>query len=232
MKNGRIGGTDNRTSVELIGKGMKPVLVYLPIRANVTQVEIGLKPGSKIEPWKHPSGITKPVVHYGTSIVHGGCASRPGLIFSSQAGRLADVPYVNLGFSGSARLESEMATVMARADASLYIVDTVWNCSPNMINERTEVFLRKLHSARPDAPILLCEGGEPYGERLKSNIALEKVWQKLKAEGALEGKLHYLSADGMISADGESTHDYCHPNDWGSMQMGMFFARKIKELVR
>lgn len=241
VKNGRLkkvkeGGVREpvwqQTQVKLDGSGRHEVLVYLPIRAEVLDVSFGVDAGKTLSPGRHDGGVTRPVVHYGTSIVHGGCVSRPGLLFTAQAARELDVPYVNLGFSGSARLEPEMADVMARADALLYIVDPVWNCSPDLIAARCEPFLRRLHRLRPETPVLLCEGGEPQG-RLPSNGALRKVYDRLVSEGStLSKRLHYLSAEGLLPTDGDATHDNCHPNDYGARQMGRVFSSRIRALIR
>ena len=233
LKNGRLGGGRGgweETRVDLPGNGMRRILVYLPIRAELLGVELGVEAGRKLAPCGHESGVVKPVVHYGTSLVHGGCASRPGLVFTSQAARSLDVPYVNLGFSGCARLEPVMADVMARADASLYVVDTVWNCSVEQIRERAEPFLRRLHALRPGAPILLCEGPEAGGWRMGTNEALRSVYDKLAKEGSLDGRLSYLPCAGMLPC-GEDTHDYIHPNDSGSAKMAAVFAAAIAEAL-
>ena len=242
VKNGRLGSvTDeatgkpaawDETRADLPGSGVRQVLVYLPIRANLKWVRIGVASGSKLAPARHADGRSKPVVHYGTSLVHGGCASRPGLVFTALAARALDVPYVNLGFSGSARLEIEMADVMALSDAALYVVDTVWNCDERIIRERAKPFLERLHALRPEVPILLCEGPEAAGRRLGTNDALKGVYEEMKSAGALGGKLHYLPCGGMLPADGEATHDYIHPNDYGSVQMGRVFAKRIAELLK
>lgn len=234
VRNGRLSKPEdpiNRTCVSL-PVGRKSVLVYLPTRGVVTKLRIGVKDGSRLYEAHHASGVMKPVVHYGTSIVHGGCSSRPGLCFTSVAARLADVPYVNLGFSGCAKLEPEVADTVARAEASLYIVDPSWNCSPALVRERLEKFLRTLHAAHPETPILVCEGGEPTGTRRPTNDAIREVYGRLLAEkSALAERLHYLPAEGLIQTDGESTHDYCHPNDYGALQMGRVFALAIKKIL-
>ena len=235
VKNGRLSRLDNpvnMTTMKLPGKGMRPVIVYLPTRGIVKSIRVGFGKGAKIERYRHAGGVVKPVVHYGTSIVHGGCASRPGLCFTSIAGRTVDVPYVNLGFSGCARLEIEMAEALARIDAALYIVDPAWNCNAKMVHERCEKFLECLHAAHPETPILLCEGGEP-AERLSVNDAIREVYKKIVVgNSSLAKVLHFLPAEGMLQQDGESTHDYCHPNDYGSVQMGAVFSRAISEILR
>ena len=42
----------------------------------------------------HRSGVTKPVVFYGGSIVQGASASRPGMCWPNLVGRMIDVPLV------------------------------------------------------------------------------------------------------------------------------------------
>ena len=63
------------------------------------------------------------------------------------------------------------------------------------------------------------------------DAALKGVYEEMKSAGALDGKLHYLPCDGMLPTDGEATHDYIHPNDYGSVQMGCVFAKRMSELL-
>lgn len=232
VKNGRLGkGPWQETRADLPGSGTREVMVYLPIRADILGVRLGVVEGKSLRPCGHASGRVKPVVHYGTSLVHGGCGSRPGLIFTALAARQADVPYVNLGFSGQARLDLVMADVMARADAALFIVDPVWNCDEKLIDERAEPFVRRLHALRPDVPVLLCEGPEASGRRMGTNEAMKRAYERLKADPSLAGKLHYLPCTGMLPDDGEATHDYIHPNDYGSVQMGRVFGTAISAIL-
>ena len=63
------------------------------------------------------------------------------------------------------------------------------------------------------------------------DAALKGVYEEMKSAGALDGKLHYLPCDGMLPTDGEATHDYIHPNDYGSVQMGRVFAKRMSELL-
>ena len=58
------------------GGKMRSYTVYLPLYSGVKNLEIGVKPGSKVLP-PDPQKIGKPIVFYGSSITQGGCASRP-----------------------------------------------------------------------------------------------------------------------------------------------------------
>ena len=106
-------------------------MVYLPIRVRPERFAVGVKEGASFLP-PRPRATSRPVVHYGTSIVNGGMASRPGLVFPSIMSRLADVEVVNFGFSGAGRMELPMADVVAGVDALPNDDDcTMDHCHPN-----------------------------------------------------------------------------------------------------
>ena len=208
-------------------------MVYLPLRSDVQSFSLGIRPGSKVEtfPRLHPE-IAKPVVHYGTSIVHGGCVSRPGLAFANQEGRALDLEVINLGFSGMGRMEHSMCDLVADIDAALYIVDCDWNMSVEEQKERYEPFVRRLAGRRPGVPILLCGGCTQREEPRPQEVYARSVFDKLKAEGPAWNHLHFLPSKGMLpTADGEATFDFCHPNDWGSMHMGRVYADAIRSIL-
>ena len=55
------------------------------------------------------------------------------------------------------------------------------------------------------------------------------VYDRLKAEDPAKwAKLHFISGVDMLPKEGEATFDFCHPNDWGSMQMGRVYAAAIR----
>lgn len=210
-------------------------LMYLPSRTRLSSVKLG---GAVRPAPARASGVTKPVVHYGTSIVHGGLCSRPGQAFAAIEGRTADVPLVNLGFSGSGRLEPALADELVKIDAALYIVDCGWNCSRALLEERLEPFVRKLAAARPGVPILLpgcCSGDlteKQHGNSMGGNTqAIRATYEKLVKEPAFAQTLHYLGPEEMLPQDGDATGDHCHPNDYGMQQMGRTFGAKIRSIL-
>ena len=187
--------------------------------------------GARIERAAPHKTAAKPVVIYGTSLVHGCNASRPGMLFSSIASRLADVEIVNLGFSGSAKMEIGMCDVLSGIDASLYIIDPLKNMGMDLLRERFEPFLRKLKETRSDTPILICEDAHPEIATDKS-LFVREIAAKLKAEDAAKwSNLHVLAFYAMYPGDGEETVDGVHPNDWGMMHMGKAYAATILEIL-
>ena len=208
-------------------------MILLPIRAQVESFRIGVPAGGTFEPVGFPKGREKPVVHYGTSIVHGGCASRPGLTFTSIAQRELDRDYIDLGFSGNGRMEVEMAPFLAELDAAVYLVDCAWNMHPKMVDENGVRFLRELKRLKPETPILLCEGCNTGAKRLAVNDAMRKVYETLKNSDAETWRnLYYFAEEGMLPrGQVELTHDFCHPNDAGMRVMGPAYAKRIREVL-
>ena len=226
--NGRPSGAVNTASFR--PPAGQTCLLYLPLYNGVTSVEIGIPKEMKLfTPDAGGTAQRKPVVFYGTSITQGGCASRPGLAFTAIAGRILDMPVINLGFSGSGRMEPAMAELLAELDPSAFILDCLWNMSPEEVSTRLEPFVRTLRAARPDTPIWLAEDCSvrditPTG---KGKIVRE-IHQKLAADGVKA--IHFISNQGMLGDDTEGTVDGCHPNDLGMMRQAEAFVKALAPL--
>jgi len=209
----------------------QPCLLYLPLYNGVTSVEIGIPQGSSLSGADPAvSKQRKPIVIYGTSITHGGCASRPGMAFPAIMGRKLDTPVINLGFSGSGKMEPAMAELLAELDPSVYVLDCLWNMSADLVSTRIEPFVKTLRAARPDTPIVLAEDCSVRNVcPTEKGRILSTIHQKLTAEGVKN--LHFLSNEGMLGDDTEATVDGCHPNDLGMMRQADVFAKALAPLL-
>lgn len=210
----------------------KPYLLYFPLYNGLKSIKIGIPKGRTISAYKPAPGKTqKPIVFYGTSITQGGCASRPGMAFTSIVGRNLNVPVINLGFSNSGRMEPALADLLAELDPSVYVLDCLWNMSPELVGQRVEPFVKRLRQSRPNTPILLVED---YNMRNISptpmGAVLRNVYGKLKAEGVTN--LHFLSSLNMLGTDGEPTVDGCHLTDLGMMRLAEGFVKKLRPLIQ
>ena len=150
--------TNDVILVENLLPGKREYLLYLPLYNGTKFVELGIPTNASIEKaglWG-PGG-RKPMVFYGTSIVQGLSASRPGMVHNAILGRRFNWPTINLGFSGQGKMEPEMADLLAELDPSVYVLDCLPNLAADEIKERVEPFVRKLRAAHPDTPIVLVE---------------------------------------------------------------------------
>ena len=216
------------------------VLPLSPLYNGIREFSLGIDPGAEIAPpGPRKSGIDKPVVFYGTSITHGGCASRPGMAFVNIVGRDLDVPVVNLGFSGSGVMEYEMSEHLARIDASCYVLDCLWNMGSTAgcpkkgcnVEDNYEPFIRNLRRLRPGVPIVMAEMCDVWnGGPNARDVFTRKLYKKLVAEGW--DNLVYLPKKGMYPDDCEGAVDGCHPNDWGMMHLARAFGGAVRQALR
>lgn len=193
--------------------------LYLPLHNGVTSVEIGVPKGAKFSPV--PPYAESPIVFYGTSIIHGLCASRAGMCATGILGRRLKQPIINLGFSGRARMEPELAELLAELDAKVYVLDAFPNMNAELIDERFEGFVRLLREKRPTTPIVVVEdrafANTPFMPvrqdfYRQTRASIEAAWERLTAE--LSG-LHFVSRDGIFGYDDDATVDGSHPTDLG-----------------
>ena len=235
---GRIWDAKKGGSLKIAWTPGEACLVNLPLYNGVREFTLGIDPGAEVRPLgPRKSGIDKPVVFYGTSITHGGCASRPGLAFVNVVGRDLDVPVVNLGFSGSGVMEYEMSEHLARIDASCYVLDSLWNMDFDRhggrrnVNVNYEPFIRNLRAKRPGVPIVMAEQCDVFcGGPNEKDRYIRALYEKLVAEGWQN--LVYLSKTEMYSGDGEGTVDGCHPNDLGMASMARAFGGAVKAALK
>jgi lysophospholipase L1-like esterase len=208
-------------------KGAHPArreyLLYLPLYNGVESLQIGVDASATFEPAEPDQ--RPPICFYGTSIVHGGCASRPGMAYPAILGRRLDWPTLNLGFSGNGQAEGEMAELLAELDVACYVIDPLPNLQPDQVIPRVGHMVRHLRSARPDVPIVLVES-VIYQDALAvarqarchtSNANLKKVRDQLLADGV--ASIHYVRGEDLLGPDGDATVDGTHPTDLGFARM-------------
>ena len=210
----------------------------LPLFNNVQGLEIGVPEGSNLT--FLPRKEDKPIVIYGTSIVHGACASRPGMSWANITRRnLKDYPFINLGFSGNGKLEPAMIDLLNEIDAELYILDCMPNLNGNKPDEAHQLVLDAVRQIRSKSktPILLIEHAgysdantNPHRREIYTRLNKEqnKAYQELREEGI--ENLYYITHD-ELGLTPDSWVDYVHPTDLGAIQYSTVVISKIKEIL-
>ena len=223
-----------------MSRRQRELMLYLPLYNGTEAVEIGLPENVAIDKAAPFPAGTKPIVFYGTSIVQGASASRPGISYPAILSRRLGQPIVNLGFSGNCKMEPEVAALLAELDPSVYFID----CLPNLaggeeVAEKTPRLIETLRRARPTTPIVLVENiiyPDTFLEERKRGIvdaknrALEKVFLNLKKTGAKN--IYYIPARNLLGSDHEGTIDGVHPTDVGFERMANSFEPVLRKLMR
>jgi lysophospholipase L1-like esterase len=233
--------TNEVTLVKDLIPGKREYLLYLPLYNGTKFVELGISTNAIIEQapaWG--AGERKPIVFYGTSILQGLAASRPGMVHSAILGRKFNYPTINLGFSGNGKMEPEMADLLAELDPSVYVIDCLPNMVADEIKARVEPLVKKLRAAHPNVPIVLVEdrtmqdsfliAGRMEWYHLKDRAELKAAYDRLQKDGVKN--LYYIPGEHLFGDDGEGSTDGSHPNDLGFMRQAEIFAGVLEPLLK
>ena len=228
--------TNDLTLIKDLIPGKREYLLYLPLYNGTKFIELGVATNCALE--KAPAwgpGERKPIVFYGTSILQGLSASRPGMVHSAMLQRKFNWPVLNLGFSGNGKMEPEMADLLAELDPSVYVIDCLPNMVADEITERAGPLVKKLRTAHPHTPIVLVEDrtmqdsfliqGRMEQYHLKDRAALKAAFDGLKKEGLKD--LYYIPGEHLFGDDGEGSTDGSHPNDLGFTRQAAIFCPHI-----
>jgi len=154
--------------------------MYLPLYDGLLNLAVGVDSRSDIR--KPAKSIQKPIVFYGTSITQGGCASRPGMVYSNIISRKLDVDCINYGFSGNGRMEAPVAEVMAGIDASFYVIDCVPNMSAEEIHNNMIPLVDILREKNPVIPIVFVESIYFQSKLASRKTCNRFVWSAMKSD--------------------------------------------------
>lgn len=209
---------------------------YLPLYNGVFNLEIGVDPKAEFHGVAPRS--EKPIVFYGTSILHGACASRTGMAFPAILGRRFDRPTINLGFSGNGQMEHEVAELLAELDPCAYAIDCLPNMNAQMVTERAEPLVRTIRDRHPETPILLVEDRSMTNSEFfqgtrdhhaASRKALRAAYDNLRSSGVKN--LFYLPGEDLLGHDGEGATDGSHPSDLGMVRYADAYQRVLRQML-
>jgi hypothetical protein len=219
-----------------LAPGMREYAAYLPLFNGPESLSIGVPAGAKFE------GLApraeKPIVFYGTSITHGACASRPGMVHTAIIGRHFDWPVINLGFSGNGRMDAAVGEFLVKIDAAVYVIDCLPNMGPAEVRVKCPALVKQLRAARPETPIVLVEDRRNTNSWIlpardqhhtDNHAALRESFEALQKEGV--AKLYYIPGDALLGDDADGATDGSHPNDLGFMRQAAVFEPVLLPLL-
>ncbi len=214
-------------------KGVQEWTIHFPLYNGVKKLWIGIQEGSVINLAPMYS-IAKPIVFYGSSITQGGCASRPGNSYSNILSRWLDADIYNLGFSGNAKGETEMAEYIAGIDMSLFVMDYDHNAPDvEFLAQTHEPFFKIIREAKPSLPIVIISkpdfdiGAETNKKR---RSVIYKTYENAIKAG--DSCVYFIDGETLFGKENRDscTVDGCHPNDLGFMRMAEVIYPVIKRL--
>ena len=226
--------TDGYESIFEFGEEkMREITINFPLYSDVCSLYIGLNEKAKIEA-PAPYKGNKPIVYYGHSITQGGCASRPGNSYPSIISRALDLDFINLGFSGSARGEREMAEYIASLDMELFVYDYDHNApSWEHLQNTHEAMFKIIRKAHPTLPIIMMSATSM--PRYQDNQAKRRqiIYQTYKnAIDCGDENVYFWDGGKEFKPYSEcGTVEGCHPNDYGFVGIASSLCPLIEKII-
>ena len=229
------GKNNEQTLLKGASKTLREYCLYLPLYDTVTNLQLGLDDDCTFE---EAINKTRPIVFYGTSITQGGCASRPGLAHTNIISRKLDHECINLGFSGNGHLENSVGSIMSNIDASLYIIECMYNVDKNMVTNNIIPLIKTIRKnpVAKRTPIVFIEQciidmdsihNEFINSIIEKNNELNKQVENAMNKG--EKDLFMIKQIGGIDEDSEATVDGLHFNDLGFQRYASHLISNIYE---
>ena len=223
--------------VQLENEVNRTYTINFPVHAVVESLEIGLKPGATVDVPK-PYRDIAPVIFYGSSIVHGTAATRPGYIYPAIISRDLNLDYRNIGFSGQAKGETVLAQWMATLPMSVFVCDYDHNAPSAEHLEATHYPLYEtIREKNPDVPYIMVTRPDYWTLPAQQESILKRrdviMASYLKARAAGDKNVYFI--DGMsfnvAPHQYEMSVDGVHPNDAGFIRMADSIGTFIKHAL-
>ncbi len=178
-----------------------------------------------------------PIVIYGSSIVHGTAATRPGLVYPSILSRELNADVRNLGFSGNAKGEEVLARWMAEQPMSVFISDYDHNApDPEHLAATHYPLYRIIREKNPDVPYIMITRPNYWtnttGEKdvLRRRDVIMRSYLKAREEG--DENVYFIDGSSFFSTKEcyDLSVDGTHPNDAGFLRMAEVIAALIRHI--
>ena len=218
----------------------REIIINLPLYIGVVNLEIGIEKGKYVKP-NYFQNEGK-IICYGTSILQGCGASRPGLCVTNLISRYFDIDVLNYAFSGAGLLEKEVGEIIAsRDDIRLLIIDAEANagCDRWMV-DNFDNFINEFYKKYPSLPVILMNKTKmaidsyiprnkfmkEFNDRfLKSRV---RKYRKLNKEIYFAN--NYILFDNQFLDASEFTVDGVHPNDLGMLEISKNYIKAIRKV--
>ncbi len=221
-------------TVQLPGKGMKQLTLYLPLYNGLRSLAVGIDEEACLQPGSSYR-LDKPVLFYGSSITQGGCACRTSTCYTALVSRWLDVDHINLGFSGNALGEPFMARYIASLPLAALVLDYDHNApdAAHLIQTHGP-FFDIIRACQPQLPILMMSRPDFVAtdpEMQARRNAVRATFDRARAAG--DQKVWFLDGETLLEGRDRAccTVDGCHPNDLGFMRMALKVEPFLREML-
>lgn len=211
---------------------MEDITIWLPRNEEIADFTISVEDDALIEsptPYKYP-----PMLYYGSSITEGGCCCRVTNAYNAIISQHLDIDYYNLGFSGGAKGELEIADYINTIPMSIFVYDYDHN-APNVehLENTHEVFFKRIREKNPELPVVILT--KPDFDYDSQSAERRAVIYKTYENAVNSGDKNVYFIDGQTFFGDSDRHfctcDCCHPNDLGFYRMAQVIEPVIRQIL-
>ena len=217
--------------------------INFPTYSDMSALFVGLQEDATVgEGMKYRDVL--PIVYAGSSITQGGCACRPGNVYSAIISRWLNVDFLNFGFSGSFKAEDTIVDYLAEQKMSVFVSDYDHNAptAEHLQNTHYRMYER-IRAKNPDLPYIMITRPDVLNNEYSSKIVGELGNGAVKRRDiiyesyrrALESgdrNVYFIDGDSFFAGifQDVATVDSTHPNDYGMARMADVIGCMIKKL--
>jgi hypothetical protein len=185
-----------------------------------------------------PEELPPVLVSYGTSISMGAAASKPELSFTALTAAALGYSLRNLGCSGSAFCEPEMADYLAKQPGDLFLFEISVNMvgkdyAVDEFRKRATYLIDAVAKAHPKAPVV-CISILTYGvDRDEKNATRPREFRKALEEicrATPHKNVHFVDGTLLLSFEGLAK-DNIHPTDAGHAEIATKLVPQIQAIL-
>ena len=214
---------------------MKRCILYLPLFAELTSLEIGVPHGAKIKAMRNP--FRHEIAVFGSSYTHGSCATCAGMTYPAFLQRQTGLNLCAFGMSGNSKLQRVMGEILGGTKADAYICDAFSNPTTEEIGERIRPFIGEIRKRSRKAPIIFLR--TIYREGRLFDLKAEQREQKrmeyvdslMKHITAEFADVYYVDAADQTGTDHLTSADGVHPCSWGYKRWADAIQKPVTEIL-
>jgi len=219
-----------KSTPKLKGNKMRTYVLHFPLYNSVQDLEIELTKNAKFGTPIEYKNID-PVIFYGSSITQGGCASRSDNDYQDLALEEFNLDFINLGFSGNAKGEQEMAEYIGKQKCSCFVYDYDHNApTPEHLEKTHEPFFKTFRKYQPNTPVIIMSRAMYTGskdDKERWNTIYKTYQNALKNR---DKNVYFL--DGRYIYP-KSVREHCTVDDAHPTDLGFYYtAKKLKVFLK
>lgn len=216
---------------------MRSFTINFPVHSVVESLEVGVAPNAEVRE-ATPYRALDPVIIYGSSIVHGSAATRPGMIYPAILSREFNMDVRNVGFSGNAKGEPVLAEYLATLPMSIFVCDYDHNAPTVEHLEQTHHrFYEIIREKNPDVPYIMITRPNYYTARSNAEEVMTRrdvvMRSYLRAREKGDKNVYFIDGMSFMTAPHQydTVVDGIHPSDAGFLRMADVIGTVIRHLL-